>query len=109
MNSLSDGLEHFLVPDDQVVEAAVTRGLVVLDANVLLEGYRYHPETREDLFDVLERLGDRLWIPHQVAAEFLANRLNVMAGLDTAYHDVVEAVRAHRRATVDALDPKIRQ
>jgi hypothetical protein len=39
--------------------------IFVFDANVLLNLYRYSPDTRDELLDVLERLKDRIWIPHQ--------------------------------------------
>jgi hypothetical protein len=108
MQGLSEGLEHFLVPDEALVEDAVVRGLVVLDTNVLLEGYRFHPITRDELFDVLERLGERLWIPHQVALEFHDNRLSVMASLDTTYQEVIDAIVEHRDTAADKLGQKIR-
>ncbi|WP_426507295.1 PIN-like domain-containing protein [Dactylosporangium sp. McL0621] len=108
MHGLSEGFEHFLVPDDALVEDAVVHGLVVLDTNVLLDGYRFHPATRDDLFGVLERLGERLWIPHQVALEFFKNRLTVMASLDTTYQQVIDAVTEHRAVTEDKLGQKIR-
>lgn len=37
--------------------------LFVLDANVLLNFYRYSPQTSEELLTILRRIKDRLWIP----------------------------------------------
>lgn len=48
--------------------------MVVPDANVLLNLYRYTDGARDDLLSVLERLGGQLWVPHQVVAEFWRNR-----------------------------------
>ena len=53
-------------------------GLIVIDANVLLDLYRYHPGTRQQLLDVFDRLRDRLWVPNQAMAEFWANRESVI-------------------------------
>ena len=48
--------------------------MVVPDANVLLNLYRYTDQARDDLLSVLERLGNQLWVPHQVLVEFWRNR-----------------------------------
>lgn len=54
-------------------------GLVVCDANVLLNLYRYSKSTRVELMRVLDDLGDRLWLPHQAALEFVDGRLGVIS------------------------------
>jgi hypothetical protein len=52
----------------------------VLDTNVILNLYRYPSVAREEFFGVLERIKDRLWIPHQVGLEYQRRRLTVIAG-----------------------------
>ncbi|MHB1298653.1 MAG: PIN-like domain-containing protein [Gemmatimonadaceae bacterium] len=49
-----------------------------LDANVLLNIYRYADATREDLFRVLQGLRGRVWVPYQAAKEFYARRIDVI-------------------------------
>ena len=72
---------------------------------MLLSLYRFRVEARDDLFRVLERLGDRLWIPYQVGLEFHRNRLSVIAAqenyfsttrneLTTAVNTYVEKLRS---------------
>lgn len=53
--------------------------IFVLDANVLLNIYRYSPDTRDELLDVLEYLKDRIWIPHQAMLEYHENREEVIS------------------------------
>jgi PIN like domain len=77
-SGLSDGFEEFKTPTDGEYREALRSGLVAIDTNVLLNLYRYDRATREDLFSVLDALGDRLFIPHQVAAEFWRNRENTI-------------------------------
>lgn len=79
MASLRDQFQRFYAPDAGVVAGALGTGLVVPDTNVLLSLYRFQREARDELFGVLERIEDRLWVPHQVALEFHQNRLNVIA------------------------------
>lgn len=40
--------------------------------------YRYHDQTRDDLLSVLNALGNQLWVPHQVMAEFWGSREAVL-------------------------------
>ncbi|MFL5963286.1 MAG: PIN-like domain-containing protein [Gaiellaceae bacterium] len=75
---LYDGFEGYRTPAPEDYARALTQGVVVLDANVLLNLYRYTAEARDDLLAVLARLGERLWIPHQALAEFWRNRATVL-------------------------------
>ncbi|WP_157162599.1 PIN domain-containing protein [Cylindrospermum stagnale] len=58
------------------------------DTNVLLHIYRYSPKTRERLFDILQKLQERIWIPHQVAYEIHKNRLTVISYQSGAYKEI---------------------
>jgi hypothetical protein len=51
----------------------------VVDANVLLNLYRYAAGTRTALINTLETIKDRMWIPHQVGLEYQRNRLAEIA------------------------------
>ncbi len=65
MPSLRDQFQQFYMPDEEAIAVAMQTGLVAPDANVLLNLYRFQGEARDQLFAVLEKLGDRFWIPHQ--------------------------------------------
>ncbi|GAB1542784.1 hypothetical protein NUACC21_54580 [Scytonema sp. NUACC21] len=58
------------------------------DANVLLHIYCYTPETRERFFEILHRLKERIWIPHQVGYEYQRNRIYVISKFIKAYDDI---------------------
>ncbi|MFE9870268.1 PIN-like domain-containing protein [Micromonospora sp. NPDC005686] len=98
MSGLSDGFEHYLVPDAEAIKLAITKGLVVLDSNVLLELYRFAAPARTELFEVLERIGERLWIPHQVRLEFHRNRLKVMSSQEESYQEVLKTIDEVRQS-----------
>jgi hypothetical protein len=66
--------------------------IFAVDANVLLNLYRYSPETRKQLEATLSQVKDRLFIPHQAAKEFLKNRLNVTAGQADEYTRAVKTI-----------------
>jgi hypothetical protein len=58
------------------------------DANILLHIYSYTPETRERFFEILNRLNERIWIPHQVAYEYQKNRLYVISDQVKVYEEI---------------------
>jgi hypothetical protein len=75
---LFTGFEGYATPTVDDYQQAMRQGIVVPDANVLLNLYRYTADARDDLLAVLARLGDRLWVPHQVLHEFWRNRESVL-------------------------------
>lgn len=66
--------------------------IFAVDANVLLNLYRYSPETRAQLENTLTNLKDRLFIPNQAAKEFLKNRLIVTAGQAEEYSKAIKTI-----------------
>ncbi|WP_424193045.1 PIN-like domain-containing protein [Ampullimonas aquatilis] len=55
-------------------------GLIVIDTNILLSLYRLPKKAREESLSLLNKMKEKLWIPHQVALEFQRNRLTVIEG-----------------------------
>ncbi|MFZ2410289.1 MAG: PIN domain-containing protein, partial [Candidatus Methanoperedens sp.] len=62
--------------------------VLVFDANVLLNIYRYSQETSETLIDIFSKFSDRLWVPHQAASEYQRRRLGVIGKQESAYKDI---------------------
>jgi hypothetical protein len=62
--------------------------IFAFDANMLLHIYRYTPETQESFYLILERLKDRIWIPHQAATEYYKNREKVIDDQLKVYDDI---------------------
>lgn len=94
----------------------------MVDTNVLLNLYRFTPDTRTDLLAVLEKLKGRFWLPHQVAYEFAKRRTGVIVGqhvlfekCSNALKEAVESLRKkYKRSDVfvmnlvlDMLDKKL--
>ncbi|MGW5440877.1 PIN-like domain-containing protein [Nocardia asteroides] len=77
-SSFRSAFASYYPPTDEELQRFATEGLVVLDTNAVLDLYRFTDNTREQYFDVLELLGDRLWIPNRVGEEFHDNRSNVI-------------------------------
>ncbi|WP_223511557.1 PIN-like domain-containing protein [Pseudomonas sp. GL-B-19] len=72
--------------------------LFVLDANVLLSLYRYSDYTRSELVEIFHLLGDRVWVPNQVAGEYLINRIGVINQQVKVYDDAIKNVEELKRS-----------
>jgi len=75
-----------------------TSALIVLDTNSLLNLYRYSETTRQQFIDVLSAFQDRLWIPAQVAQEFLDRRFDVIHDQTSAFTAVREILSESQKA-----------
>lgn len=66
--------------------------IFILDANVLLNLYRYTKDTREELISLLKIIKKRLWLPYQAGYEFHKNRLTVISSLADAYGKLIKQI-----------------
>ena len=67
--------------------------LIVVDSNILLNFYRYSEDTRNKIFEILEKLKSRLWIPYQVGKEFFDNKNKVMVSSYKEYDILFSSLR----------------
>ncbi|MCA9922003.1 MAG: hypothetical protein KC421_06520, partial [Anaerolineales bacterium] len=87
--------EHFsgFYPKNQVdISKIWAESIFVLDANVLLNMYRYSESVKENLLQVLSTISERLWIPHQAALEYQQNRLTVISEQLKKFSDVKKII-----------------
>src|SRR5438045_6531454 len=81
-------------------------GHFVLDANVLLNLYRYPKKASDDLLEAFKALKERLWVPYHAALEYQRNRLAVIAEQKGRFADVrniVSEVVPDVKKQLDAL------
>ncbi|MFG6195420.1 PIN domain-containing protein [Nonomuraea sp. JJY05] len=112
MADLDSAFQEYYPPTDEQRRKAVTESLVCLDTNVLLDAYRFAPTARNELLSVLAKLGNRLWIPHQVASEFHRNRIKVMGDQANGYSETLRALKEleeHFRENVASKVKGLRQ
>ena len=67
-------IKEFLEPSNTDKRQLWEKAVFVFDTNVLLNLYRYSSKTRNSLLDAFESLKERVWIPYQVAHEFMRRR-----------------------------------
>ncbi len=75
------------------------------DANVLLGLYRLTTESRQVFFDVLQKLGDRIFLPNQAAQEYLRNRLDAISARSRSH----EGVKAAAEKFVRTLETQVQE
>lgn len=84
-------LPEYFQPSDDDIKRVWENGTIVLDANVLLNLFRYSKNSRNELIKILQFYKNRLWVPYQVAFEFLENCQTVPASLNKAISDTLKA------------------
>jgi len=95
---------HLLPMSKEESEAIWNEGTLTVDANVLLDLYRYHPETRDALIRTLRAFQGRLWLSHQAASEFVRNRARAAAAVGKELADADGDLNALESATKKATD-----
>ncbi|MBS4050815.1 MAG: hypothetical protein KGZ69_06390 [Methylomonas sp.] len=81
-------------------------GLLTVDANVLLDLYRYHDSTRNALIGSLKNFDGRLWLSNQASEEFIRNRSNVIVSSEKTFKqakDEVEKLKGNFESTITQL------
>lgn len=101
MKSIFKG--YYKLTDDEF-KALWKNATFVFDTNVLLNLYRYQSSTRDSLFEVIERLAERVWIPYHVGLEFQRNRLKVIAAQHKRYSEVEKIVTTSITSLQNELD-----
>jgi len=86
------------------LDAALREAVVAVDASVLLDLYRFRPQTSRDLITTLRSLGDRLVVPHQALREFWRRRQRAQDSPGGATRAATDALDKSGRSIRDALD-----
>lgn len=79
---------EYFYPSDTDIKEVWNDALIVFDTCALLNLYRYTEKTRESFIKILEAYKDRLWIPYQVAKEFLQDKKEVIKSQEKAYDEI---------------------
>jgi PIN like domain len=105
MHGLYDGdFVGYKITSPAELDAALREALVAIDANVLLDLYRFRPQTSQDLIKTLKSLGDRLVVPHQALREFWRRRQRAQDSPGDAMRAATDALDKSARSIRDAAD-----
>lgn len=89
---MKDLFPGYYKPSAETLRDMWGRGVICVDTNVLLDVFRVSDDTARQLLDTLERLSQRLWLPHHVAQE---------------YHSHVDAIVAEQVKPYDEAGKRI--
>lgn len=101
--SLRKRFPEYFSPRNAELQHFYSQGLVALDTNALYEAYRFSVPAREEFFSVLSSLGERLWIPHRVAEEFMRGRLGVISEGERALDKLTASLAKNLKEGSDLL------
>lgn len=87
----------YYLPSKEEFSVLWSKGLFIFDTSVLLDFYRYTPETVDTLFAIMEKVNERIWIPYHVAYEYHKNFCNVIAKQANEYTVTIEIIKELRR------------
>lgn len=96
----------YFKPDAAEVDQIWKDGILTVDANVLLDLYRYHESTRNSLLESMQNFEGELWLSRQAAEEFFRNRNKVIVSSHKTFKDAkdeIEKLRTSIEATVSQL------
>lgn len=85
-------LPEYFKPTEEEIKDIWQNGTIVIDANVLLNLFRYSKNSRNELINILQHYKNRLWVPYQVAFEFLENCQSVPVSLSKALSDTLKEI-----------------
>lgn len=84
-------------PSNEEFEKIWKEGIIIFDTNVLLDFYRYSDETVTVLFEIMENIKDRIWIPYQLSKEYHKNLTGVISGQIKKYSDSIKTLQEFRK------------
>lgn len=95
--------EYYELPEERIKEIW-DNSLIVFDANVLLNLYRYNEDARTEFINVIKFYKERLWIPYQVGLEFHRRREEIMRKNAKAYNVLAEKISKELVGVVSSLE-----
>lgn len=78
-------------------------GVLTLDANVLLDLYRYNTATCDSLLSAIGSFGERVWVSRQAAGEFFSNRKRVIAASTRDFDEATKVLDEAAKMSADAV------
>lgn len=100
---MRNALKEFLEPSNIEKRQLWEKAIFVFDTNVLLNLYRYSAKTRNSLLDAFESLKDRVWLPYQVAYEFMKRRCEVIYETVQRYDQFEKEIQSFSQKAADIL------
>jgi PIN like domain len=95
----------YFTPTEEEFTKLWSERVFAFDANVLLGLYRSTGETQKTFFAVLDKIADRIFLPHQAAAEYLRNRLDAISFRSQQY----ARIKAESDKLANTVEPIVQE
>lgn len=96
-------IKEFIEPTNKEKQGLWQKAVFVFDTNVLLNLYRYSAKTRKSLLAAFENFKDRVWIPYQVAYEYMRKRCEVIYETVQRYEQFKKEMENFTNKAVETL------
>lgn len=113
---MKDTFKGYYRPTDAEFQKLWKDALVSVDANVLLDLFRFSTATSDALFGILRSVDSRLWLPHEAALEYHRNLPSVLEKGAAECREVLKALdelekrlglaEPHKKRTPPHVGPK---
>jgi hypothetical protein len=100
---MRDKFREYYRPNADEFDHLWEDGVIAIDANVLLNVYRYSHSTATQLLRTFAALRNQIWLPHQAAQEFQRNRLRVISEQASVFKKAETALEQSVKQFEDAL------
>lgn len=101
---MKNKFDWYFGPSPEEITTIWDTGILTIDANVLLDLYRYNEKTREDILKAMAFFGDRVWLSGQAAREFIRNRKAVIRSADKTFREAEATISELRKSCSGARD-----
>ena len=100
---MKNAIKEFIEPTSKEKQQLWEKAVFVFDTNVLLNLYRYSAKTRNSLLAAFESFKERVWIPYQVAYEYMRKRCEVIYETVQRYDQFKKEIDSFTRKAIDTL------
>lgn len=87
----------------------LSQSIIILDANVLLDLYKYSTRTRNKIVSTLKKYKDNLWLPNQFALEYHRNRINTLYIIEDGFISTVSFLNGLSKDLLDKFTDKSKE
>ena len=100
---MKNAIKEFIEPTSKEKQQLWEKAVFVFDTNVLLNLYRYSAKTRNSLLAAFESFKERVWIPYQVAYEYMRKRCEVIYETVQRYDQFKKEIDIFTGKAIDTL------
>ncbi len=103
---MKDTFHQYLPYTESQIKEIWSSGLIIPDANVLLNVYRYSEETCQQFLSILshKKFSRRVWAPFQVMLEFHKNRINVILDQKKPLEKIKSIINKHHESLKEEFE-----